>query len=73
MTRSRCRKCGALIFSRAERVHCDPCTDGINAAVYAAHLADQERFDAMTPAEREVYYAAAEAGWRQEEHGRLDA
>jgi uncharacterized Zn finger protein (UPF0148 family) len=73
MTRSHCQKCGALIIDRTKRVHCDPCTDRINEVNRAAFEADQERFDAMTHEEREIYYAAAEAAWRQEEYGRLDA
>jgi hypothetical protein len=73
MTRGRCRACDALMYTREPRRLCDACTERANDAAYLAHVAEQERFDAMTDEEREVYYAAAEAAWRQEEYGRLDA
>lgn len=59
--------------SPAVRAHCDACTDAINAEVERRFVEDQDRFDAMSEAEKEIYYESAYVAWRKEEYGRLDA
>jgi hypothetical protein len=73
MTRGHCKKCYALMYTPAPRHLCDACTEAWNVRAMQAAVEEEARVDAMTHEEREVYYAAAEAAWRQEEYGRLDA
>lgn len=73
MVRGHCRGCKALMVTEAPRHYCDACIDALNARLARRWEEDQERFDAMSAEEREVYYEAAYVAWRKEQYGRLDA